>query len=208
MAGGYHSYTTGQVLDAPELNQYVRDQTVNQFATTANRDSAISTPVEGMVAAITGEDRLYVYDGSAWQRLSSYSLAGRTGCEVRRAANQSFTVGTAAAFTFDTVTTDNDSWHSGGTFTTVTVPSGLGGFYLIRASVSWSVAQTSAQMWFSIAGTDYAANTVAGAVQSSATWVSGTGFELAAGNTVGVKALENSGTVNGTCILQLWRVLV
>lgn len=68
MAGGYHTYTAGQVPTAAELDSYVRDQVVSQFASTTARDAAITSPVEGMVCAITGDDRVYVYDGSAWQR--------------------------------------------------------------------------------------------------------------------------------------------
>lgn len=62
----YTTLVAGTTITASWANANVRDQTIVPFATTAARDSAITSPVQGMVAAITDDDMLTVYNGSAW----------------------------------------------------------------------------------------------------------------------------------------------
>lgn len=49
---------------------------VNVFATTAARDSAITSPVEGTIAYISGDDQQTVYDGSSWVGIESHGTLG------------------------------------------------------------------------------------------------------------------------------------
>ena len=56
MAGGYGTVTAGTVIAAATHNEYVRDQVVSQFTTTGNRNAAITSPVVGMVTAISSND--------------------------------------------------------------------------------------------------------------------------------------------------------
>jgi hypothetical protein len=72
------------------------------FTTTGARDTAITSPVEGNAVDITGEDRLYTYNGSAWARTSWYSSGGRTGVTLRRAANQLIASATTVPILWDT----------------------------------------------------------------------------------------------------------
>jgi hypothetical protein len=67
MAGaGRKVFTAGDVLTASQVQDYLQDQAVMVFATTAARSLAIATPSEGMVAITTDTDILQYYNGSAW----------------------------------------------------------------------------------------------------------------------------------------------
>ena len=69
MAGaGRKTFTAGEVLTASDVQNYLQDQMVMNFAGTAARASAIPSPTEGMVAHIGG-GTVEVYDGSAWVSL-------------------------------------------------------------------------------------------------------------------------------------------
>ncbi len=68
---GFHTYEDDELVDADTLNGYVRDQVVSIFTSTAARDAAITSPVDGQLASVaTGAATpvLYQWDGStsAW----------------------------------------------------------------------------------------------------------------------------------------------
>jgi hypothetical protein len=73
MAGkGKKTFVAGEVLLAQDVNDYLMDQSVMNFATVAARSSAIPTPTEGMTSyiATTGTasiPQIETYTGSAWQ---------------------------------------------------------------------------------------------------------------------------------------------
>jgi hypothetical protein len=73
MAGkGKKTFVAGEVLLAQDVNDYLMDQSVMNFATSAARSSAIPTPSEGMTSyiATTGTasiPQIETYTGSAWQ---------------------------------------------------------------------------------------------------------------------------------------------
>jgi hypothetical protein len=52
-------------LDASDVNTYLMDQSVQTFAGTAARGSAIPTPVEGMMTYLSDLDRYDTYNGSS-----------------------------------------------------------------------------------------------------------------------------------------------
>lgn len=68
----YTTIVAGTYATASWANANVRDQAISQFASTAARDSAITSPVEGMVAAIIDTNQLTVYTGSAWVEYGRY----------------------------------------------------------------------------------------------------------------------------------------
>jgi hypothetical protein len=71
MGSGYKNFTAGSVLTASDVNNYLMEQGVMYFATTAARDSAITSPEDGMVAYVGSNDSsegLYTYNGSAWRK--------------------------------------------------------------------------------------------------------------------------------------------
>jgi len=67
MAGaGFRTFAAGEVLTAANVNTYLMQQTVQNFAGTAARSSAVTSPSEGMVAYLQDTDQLSYYDGSTW----------------------------------------------------------------------------------------------------------------------------------------------
>jgi hypothetical protein len=67
MAGaGFRTFAAGEVLTAANVNTYLMQQTVQNFATSAARSSAVTSPSEGMFAYLQDTDQLSYYDGSAW----------------------------------------------------------------------------------------------------------------------------------------------
>ena len=73
MGSGFKTFTAGAVLTASDVNNYLMDQSVMYFATTTARDTAITSPEEGMVAFIGSNDAnegLYVYHGATggWRK--------------------------------------------------------------------------------------------------------------------------------------------
>jgi hypothetical protein len=70
---GYTTSVAGTTITAAWANANVRDQVVTPFASTAARDSAITAPVEGMFAVITGDDMVTIYSGSAWVPYGRYA---------------------------------------------------------------------------------------------------------------------------------------
>ena len=61
----YQQFTTGQVLTSAAMN-IVGDSTVNVFDSATARDSAISSPSEGMVCYLKDTNVIEFYDGSSW----------------------------------------------------------------------------------------------------------------------------------------------
>jgi hypothetical protein len=71
MGSGYKAFTAGSVLTASDVNNYLMEQGVMYFATTAARDTAITAPEDGMVAYVGSNDAnegLYTYNGSTWRK--------------------------------------------------------------------------------------------------------------------------------------------
>lgn len=69
-AGGFKTFTAGDVLTAADTNNYLM-QGVLVFGGTASRASAIPSPVEGQITFRTDDDALEYYDGTAWQPVST-----------------------------------------------------------------------------------------------------------------------------------------
>ena len=59
---GRKTWTAGEVLTASDLNSYLMDQAVVVFATTTDRDTAITSPTDGMVVYVTASEALFVYE--------------------------------------------------------------------------------------------------------------------------------------------------
>lgn len=62
----YTTNVAGTTITAAWGNANVRDQVVTPFANVAARTSAITVPVDGMLASMTDADCVDYYDGSAW----------------------------------------------------------------------------------------------------------------------------------------------
>lgn len=71
---GYYTPSAGDTWTAANFKTYVRNQTVNQFASATARDAAIPTPVEGMVCFLADVNGLYYYDGAAWKLVAPQAV--------------------------------------------------------------------------------------------------------------------------------------
>ena len=60
----YKTWVSGEVLTASDLNTYLMQQSVPNFATTAERDAAIASPAEGQFCYVADQDAFFVYNGS------------------------------------------------------------------------------------------------------------------------------------------------
>jgi len=83
---GYQQWTTGQVLTSAAMNQ-VGDSTVNVFADSSARSTAISSPSEGMVSYLSDTNVIEIYTGAAWAGIGDIT-------EVAAGANIDVTSGT------------------------------------------------------------------------------------------------------------------
>jgi hypothetical protein len=78
MAGlGYKDFTAGAVLTAAQVDGYLMEQSVMNFAGTAARGSALSGVVAAGMVAHVGAGTLTVYDGSNWQQFAPIGAANR-----------------------------------------------------------------------------------------------------------------------------------
>jgi hypothetical protein len=67
MAGaGFKVYATGDLITATEFNTFIQEQVVMVFANSTARDSAVSSPSEGMFCFLKDTDVLQFYNGSSW----------------------------------------------------------------------------------------------------------------------------------------------
>lgn len=80
-AGGFRTFVAGEVLDEGDINDFLM-QGVLVFGSSAERGSAIDSPVEGQFSFLTDTDRLEYYDGSSWEEyitLREAVVSGTTG---------------------------------------------------------------------------------------------------------------------------------
>jgi hypothetical protein len=76
MAGaGYKSFNSGDILTASQVNTYLMDQSVMNFATIAARTTALSSPAEGTVTYLADNNRIEVYDGANWRTVYTPTFA-------------------------------------------------------------------------------------------------------------------------------------
>lgn len=64
--GGYYTPATNTTIGTGAYDTYVRDQVICQFASASARDSAITSPVAGMVCYTADIDWLWRYNGTKW----------------------------------------------------------------------------------------------------------------------------------------------
>lgn len=143
MASGLYTFVAGAKPTATEWNDYIGKQAVGVYSSAADRNTQTSGKTrEGMLAALTDEERVYAFDGAAWVRTGMYwSAAGRTGVRLRRAAFQSVPNGTLTAISFDTEDADSDGFIAV-TGATITIPTGCDGVYVMTAEVFVAAATT------------------------------------------------------------------
>tara|TARA_R100000773_G_C4221294_1_gene120396 strand:- start:687 stop:1166 length:480 start_codon:yes stop_codon:yes gene_type:complete len=95
MAGaGFKVYATGDLITATEFNTFLQEQVIMVFADSSARDSAVSSPSEGMFCYLKDTNVLQFYSGSAW---ASYIGEGDiTGVTITTAATSGLSGGATA----------------------------------------------------------------------------------------------------------------
>ena len=66
MPSGFKVWTTGDLISASDFNNYIQEQVIMNFASSSARDSAVSSPEEGMFAFLNDTNTLTFYNGSSW----------------------------------------------------------------------------------------------------------------------------------------------
>lgn len=196
--------TAGNPVSASWGNS-IRDASVMQVTTT-ERSSIVA--VEGQLCFDSDQERFFVYSGSAWVPVGFAAVpAGRTGgrWSIPSGTPQSFTSGTGAFVSWTTEAADSDGFLTP-TSSTFTVPSGLGGEYVVSASLIWSGDPTgnvtgggasnnaSTLIVWNIGGVEYTTNAEVskGSVYNNRTGV--TGFAvLSAADSFQIRARQVSG---------------
>jgi hypothetical protein len=183
-------FTAGNILLATEMDELARQAISN--VTAASKPSATA---EGETIAVTDNDRLEHWDGAAWQRGTNWASAGRTWVTKTENGAGATSCGNGVAVQIAwTGGTDADGFYTGwdGTNYEFTVPSGLGGIYLITTRWAFSAGwtpNTSDVLRILVSGQaiDFAQQGIAGSYHASLI------RPLTAGATVAVVAAQYSG---------------
>jgi hypothetical protein len=69
-------FTAGEVLAAADVQSFLMDQSVQTFAGTAARGSAVPSPTEGMMSYLNDTNDIQVYNGSAYTSTLGAVLVG------------------------------------------------------------------------------------------------------------------------------------
>ena len=110
MANGFKVFSTGEVLTAADVNDYLMEQSIGIFADATARDAQITSPIEGQFAYLSDSNTLFYYSGSAW---ASYIGDGDiTGVTITTAGTSGLAGGstaTSGAFASTLVISPNDA---------------------------------------------------------------------------------------------------
>jgi len=203
---GFEDFVDGNALSASQLDNLMTQGTIK--CTSGTRPSA---PSEGTFIYETDTDRVYVYNGGWFRTTIGSSAAGcRTGVKLRRVATQSIGNATGVDINWDTEDRDSDS-YIGVTSSTVTIPSGLAGVYVVTAGVLWASDPTTAgpsHIQISMGGRFWRDSTTALNALSTRRTVTAID-ELAVADTLTVEVYQTTGgSINVTTAwLQAYRVL-
>ena len=152
MGLGRKVFAAGDVLAAADLNGYLMEQAVMNFANATDRTSNIGTATAGMVSTLAGT-ALQIYDGAAWQSVyppvittlaGSVIQNGGTVVTTSMTATSALENGTIWVDSADPVTITIPDVLS--TWDTITIHRNSGGTVSIAAGTgvsSWAGAGTA-----------------------------------------------------------------
>ena len=66
MGAGFKVWTTGDLVNASDFNNYLQEQVIMVFDDSTARDSAVTSAEEGMFCYLKDSNDLQFYNGSAW----------------------------------------------------------------------------------------------------------------------------------------------
>lgn len=187
----WKEFVDGEILDASEVNTYFMDQAVLVFATEAARDTAITSPSEGMFSYITADSTIYIYDGAAWSaQLAEITDGAVTAAKIATGAVVEAKIGSGAVTTSKiassvSLTTPNIGAATATSVNGLTISSSTGTLSVTNGKT------LSASNSITLAGTDSSTISVSGNVTLGSSTHSIT--LTTTGNTT--LALPTSGTV-------------
>jgi len=95
MPSGFKVWSTGDLISASDFNDYIMEQVIMTFANATARDSAVSSPEEGMFCFLKDTNVLQFYNGSSW---ASYIDEGDiTGVTITTSATSGLSGGATAS---------------------------------------------------------------------------------------------------------------
>jgi hypothetical protein len=162
---GKKTFVAGEVLTAQDVNDYLMDQTVMTFASSAARSSAIPTPTQGMISYQTDTDAIEAYDGSNWvTRVSKsvpFAMAGGTAAPVWTSSATALLTVTypASRFTQAPLVFINDFSPAGATIgSTYKALSNTTSSFQIRGAATSVVTATGGVYWQAVQMTSASAS--------------------------------------------------
>jgi len=66
MPSGFKTFSTGEVLTAADVNNYLMEQSICVFADATARDAGITSPEDGQFVFLSGSSTLQFYGSSTW----------------------------------------------------------------------------------------------------------------------------------------------
>tara|TARA_R100000353_G_scaffold104548_2_gene75553 strand:- start:448 stop:924 length:477 start_codon:yes stop_codon:yes gene_type:complete len=115
---GFKVWTTGDLVNASDFNNYLQEQVIGRFDSSTTRDSQISSPEEGMFAFLKDTNTLTFYNGSAWA--SFIGEGDITGVTITTSATSGLSGGASATSgAFSSTLTVDPSQLTDGTGITV-----------------------------------------------------------------------------------------
>jgi hypothetical protein len=108
MPSGFKVWATGDLVSAADFNDYIMEQVIMTFANSTARDSAVSSPEEGMFCFLADSNTLQFYNGSSWA--SFIGEGDITGVTITTSSTSGLSGGataTSGAFTSTLVISPN-----------------------------------------------------------------------------------------------------
>ena len=117
MGAGFKVWSTGDLVNASDFNNYLQEQVIMVFADASARNSAISSAEEGMFAFLKDTNTLTFYNGSSWA--SFIGEGDITGVTITTSATSGLSGGaTATSGAFASTLVIAPSQATSGTVTT------------------------------------------------------------------------------------------
>tara|TARA_R100000655_G_scaffold99933_2_gene144131 strand:+ start:2986 stop:3504 length:519 start_codon:yes stop_codon:yes gene_type:complete len=108
MPSGFKVWTTGELVNASDFNNYIQEQVIMGFADSSARDSAVSSPEEGMFCFLKDSNTLQFYNGSSWASfIGDGDITGVTITTNATGGLSGGTTATSGAFTSTLTFTPN-----------------------------------------------------------------------------------------------------
>jgi len=78
MANGFKVFSTGEVLTAADVNDYLMEQSIGIFANSTARDAQITSPIEGQFCYLADSNVLMLYNGGWANFIGDGDITGVT----------------------------------------------------------------------------------------------------------------------------------